>query len=101
MRHFLTLILLACSSLCYGQFTKDKEPAVPSVDTVAAAQSYYASLSAVRTDANVYICDSNTAKAYHNSQNCRGLVKCTHEVVKVTKREAEGDYGRVPCQVCY
>ena len=101
MRHIFTLLLLACSSLCYGQFTKDKEPIAPSIDTVAAAQSYYASLTAARTDANVYICDSKTAKAYHKGEDCRGLNRCTHEVVKVTKREAEEEYGRVPCQVCH
>ncbi len=97
IRHFITLLLLAYSSLCHGLLTKDKEPAVPSVDTVAATQSYYASLAAERTDVAVYICDSKTAKAYHQDEDCRGLNRCTYKVVKVTKKE----YGRVKCQVCY
>jgi hypothetical protein len=66
-----------------------------------AAQSYYAQLEAAQEENNVYLCDSNTAKAYYNNQNCRELRRCTHGVMKVTKKEAEGDYGRVPCQVCY
>jgi hypothetical protein len=101
MRHFFTILLLASSSLCFGQFTRDKEPVFPSIDTVAAAQSYYTSIAATRTDAGVYLCDSKIAKAYHSSQNCRGLVKCTHGVVKLTKKEAEEEYGQVKCQVCY
>ncbi len=101
MRHLFTLLLLVGSLQCFGQFTRDKEPVVHSIDTVATAQSYYASIAAARTDASVYICDSKTAKAYHKDQDCRGLSRCTHEVVKVTKKEAEEDYGQVKCQVCY
>jgi hypothetical protein len=101
MKLLFTLNLLAVSSMCFGQFTKDKKPVAPSIDTVAAAQSYHTSLAAARTDAKVYICDSKTAKAYHKDEDCRGLNRCTHGVVKVTKREAVEEYGRVPCQVCY
>jgi hypothetical protein len=43
----------------------------------------------------MYICDSKTAKAYHKGQNCWGLNRCMHAVVKVTKREAGEEYGRV------
>jgi hypothetical protein len=68
-----------------------------------AAQSYYAQLEAAQEENNVYLCDSNTAKAYYNNQNCRELRRRLRHlgVMKVTKKEAEGDYGRVPCQVCY
>ncbi len=109
MRHFLTLLLLASSSLCFGQIARDSEPTSPLVASVAAAQSHQAGQDSVRTTRtdsprsgdHVYICDSQTDKSYHNSQNCGGLVKCTHEVVKVIKKEAEEDYGRVKCQVCH
>ncbi len=101
MRHLLTLLLLAGSSLCYGQFIRDSEPEEPLLVSAAAAQSYYAQLYAAQAENEVYICDSNTAKAYHSNQNCRGLNRCTHEVVKVIKKEAEEEYGRVKCQVCY
>ena len=101
MKHFLTLLLMAGSLQCFGQFTRDKEPTVPSIDTVAAAQSYHASLAAARTDASVYICDSKTAKAYHKDEDCRGLSRCTHAVVKVTKKVAEENYSRAQCHVCY
>jgi hypothetical protein len=101
MKHFLTLLLLAGSLACFGQIARNTEPIAPSAGTAAAAQSQHTSLTAARVDPTVYICDSNTAKAYHASEDCRGLNRCTHEVVKVTKKEAEEQYGRVKCQVCY
>ncbi len=101
MRHLLTLLLLACSSLYCCQTARDTMPEAPYMVAAFAAQSYYAQLEASREENNVYICDSQTAKAYHASENCRGLNRCTHEVVKVTKKEAEEEYGRVKCQVCY
>ena len=72
MRHFLTLLLLAGSLLCFGQIARDSEPAAPLVAQVAAAQLQQTeqdSTRATRTGTQVYICDSNTAKAYHSSQN--------------------------------
>jgi hypothetical protein len=109
MRHFLTLLLLAGSSLCFGQIARDSEPTAPILAQVAAAQSHQAgqdSTRNVRPDSArhqpaVYICDSKTAKAYHKGEDCRRLNGCTYEVVKVTKKEAEEEYGRVKCQVCY
>ena len=101
MRHFLTLLLLTGSSLCYGQFARDSEPLEPSLVSAAEAQTYYAQLYASQSSGQVYLCDSKTAKAYYKDQNCRGLDQCTHEGVKVTNKQAEEDHGRVPCQVCY
>ena len=37
----------------------------------------------------VYICDSEGAKKYHLSKNCRGLKSCTHKIIKVTIEEAK------------
>jgi hypothetical protein len=109
MKHFLTLLLLAGSSLCFGQIARDSEPAAPIVAQVAAAQSHQAGPDSSRdtrpdsprSSGQVYICDSQTAKACHAFESCRGLNRCTHAVVKVTKKEAEEEYGREKCQVCY
>ncbi|WP_268848924.1 hypothetical protein [Flavobacterium aestivum] len=37
---------------------------------------------------SVYICISKTASKYHLTTNCRGLNQCTHEVRKVSLKEA-------------
>ncbi|MGN6354122.1 MAG: hypothetical protein ACTHLB_12080, partial [Parafilimonas sp.] len=49
----------------------------------------------------VYICVSRTAYVYHKTKECRGLSRCTHEIKKITKKEAVDDYGRRACKVCY
>lgn len=36
----------------------------------------------------VYICDSGGATKYHLDKDCRGLGRCTHNIVLVTKSEA-------------
>jgi hypothetical protein len=48
----------------------------------------------------VYVCSGGSAYAYHNSEGCAGLNRCTHTVNAVTVVEAEG-MGRRPCKKCY
>ncbi|HEY4206250.1 MAG TPA: hypothetical protein VGM31_05550 [Puia sp.] len=48
----------------------------------------------------VYICNSSGAYAYHSSKNCRGLNRCTHEILKVTLSDAIKIYKRKPCKIC-
>lgn len=48
----------------------------------------------------VYICDNPSAVAYHKSEYCRGLQKCTHEILKVSLTEAAARKLR-PCKICY
>lgn len=38
----------------------------------------------------VYVCDSPNAAKYHLKEDCKGLAKCTHKVVKMTVKEAQG-----------
>jgi hypothetical protein len=45
---------------------------------------------------NVYICNSSSAKKYHYSSSCRGLNACKHEVIKVSKEDAQKS-GRTLC----
>lgn len=49
----------------------------------------------------VYVCDSKTSVAYHEYKDCRGLQKCTHEIVYVTKKDAVNKYGKRACKICY
>ena len=51
--------------------------------------------------AEVYICLSANAKAYHAKKECKGLDACTHTIKKVTEKEAINDYNRRACKVCY
>lgn len=50
--------------------------------------------------AGVYICNSSTAYAYHSSDHCRGLNRCSHGVIKVSLNDAIKKYHRQPCKIC-
>ena len=47
----------------------------------------------------VLICQSPDAYAYH-AFRCRGLARCSYEVVRVSKAEAQNRNYR-PCRNCY
>lgn len=49
---------------------------------------------------SVYICYSSTSYAYHSSPNCRGLNRCTHEIIKVSLEDAKNKYNHRPCKIC-
>jgi len=53
-----------------------------------------------KVETYVYICDSRTAYAYHSSENCRGLNRCNHKLLKITLSEAINIYHRKPCKIC-
>ena len=46
---------------------------------------------------SVYICQRKSAYAYH-AQVCRGLARCTHGIVKVSKAQAI-KMGYKPCKI--
>jgi len=48
----------------------------------------------------VYICISRTAHKYHSRADCRGVLRCTHEVKMVTKAAAIR-MGYTACKICY
>jgi hypothetical protein len=48
---------------------------------------------------SVYICQSRSAYAYH-AYECRGLARCTHGIIKITKAQAI-KMGYRPCKICY
>ena len=49
----------------------------------------------------VYICNSEGSVAYHSTTDCKGLNKCTHEVLTVTLDDAVDKYKRRACKLCY
>ena len=51
-------------------------------------------------DTSVYFCDSSTSVAYHASENCKGLNKCTHNIIRITVNDAIGR-GKRACKICY
>lgn len=53
-----------------------------------------------KSDKIVYICDGPKAKVYHSSPNCRGLNRCSGNIVKVSVSKAK-EMGRRPCKICY
>lgn len=48
----------------------------------------------------VYICTGPKATKYHRTDKCRGLEKCSKNVIKVTQAYAE-EMGRSKCKICY
>lgn len=47
----------------------------------------------------VYVCTGSTAKRYHSIVDCKGLSKCSGEIIELTVAEAE-DYEKTPCKMC-
>jgi len=57
-------------------------------------------LCAFTVETKVYVCDSPKAVAYHSRENCRGLQKCTHDIIAMSVAAAK-DRGLRTCQICY
>lgn len=47
----------------------------------------------------VYVCSGPSAKRYHSVGDCKGLRKCSGEVLEMTVEESEGE-GKTPCRIC-
>jgi len=52
------------------------------------------------TESAVYVCMSKGSVAYHNSDRCSGLNRCTHTVKAMSVADAQ-DLGKRACQKCY
>lgn len=50
-------------------------------------------------DEIVYICTGRLSKAYHITEDCRGLKNCSKDIEEVTKSEAE-NMSRHLCGFC-
>ncbi len=87
MKPFLpTLTLLL--ALAGASLAAPPRPAAP----VAAAPA--------RPSATVYVCMSKTSYAYHSSEACTGLNRCSHPLKAMPTAEAE-KLGKRACQKCY
>lgn len=53
----------------------------------------------LKTD-SVFICVSGRAYAYHSTLECRGLQRCTHQIIKISLYEAVNKYGYRACKIC-
>ena len=48
----------------------------------------------------VYICNNKNTKVYHVTQSCKALKKCSHEIITVSKIDAEKKYAKRACKMC-
>lgn len=48
----------------------------------------------------VYVCTGPTARTYHATPNCRGLSRCSGDVVELSEDEAVDELQRRPCKIC-
>lgn len=86
MRKILFIVLLACLS-----FTDQ---------TIAQTQTTQPKKKEQKKETQVYVCDSRSAYVYHLSRSCRGLIRCTHGLLKMGLSEAKNNYGRRDCKIC-
>lgn len=67
----------------------------PAIETIAShneKQSYKSE--------TVYICTGPSSKRYHKSNHCKGLRRCSGEVISVSKSKAVAQ-GKTPCKICH
>jgi hypothetical protein len=53
-----------------------------------------------RLTATVYVCMSNTSYAYHSSDACNGLNRCSHPLKAMSTADAE-KLGKRACHRCF
>ena len=52
------------------------------------------------SDVTVYVCTGPMSKKYHATKDCRGLNKCSEDIIAVSLEKAK-NMGRGPCGICY
>lgn len=52
------------------------------------------------SDGDVYICTGPQSEAYHKSDDCKGLRRCSGTIEKISKEDAKF-IGRRACRFCY
>ncbi|MBR5147764.1 MAG: hypothetical protein IKV15_01015 [Bacteroidaceae bacterium] len=57
-------------------------------------------LASCAEDKGVYICTGSMSRRYHKKETCKGLDRCSGEILKVSVEEARS-YKRTPCRFCY
>lgn len=89
MKYLLLTLLLAVPGFASAQTAHPRHRA-----------AHHVAPRPVATAPRVYVCGGSSAYAYHSSDGCAGLNRCSHGVSAVTVAEAEG-MGRRPCKKCY
>jgi len=49
---------------------------------------------------HVYICTGPKSETYHKTIECKGLRRCSKEIIEITVGKAK-KMGRRPCKMCY
>ena len=57
-------------------------------------------LSFTQGDKTVYVCVSTSSVAYHSTQSCKGLSKCTHTIKGMSETDAK-NMGKRKCKLCW
>ncbi|SDM22064.1 hypothetical protein SAMN04488090_2879 [Siphonobacter aquaeclarae] len=60
----------------------------------------FLTLSPVSREKTVFICYSRSAYAYHADSLCHGLQRCTHQIFRISRRQAEQKRYQ-PCKICF
>ncbi len=68
--------------------------------TFSISSPSFAGTKRVTTEDNVYLCNGPSSKVYHRSENCKGLNRCSTQIVKVTLSAAKSK-GRRACRIEY
>lgn len=79
MRTLFAIMIIGCLSISCSRDQKQAKPAVNSE--------------------SVYVCTGSSAKRYHSTESCRGLSRCSGEILEMAVEEAE-EHGRTPCRMC-
>lgn len=51
-------------------------------------------------DTYVYMCTGPSSKRYHKTDKCKGISRCSKEILEVKKSYADS-IGRKACKMCY
>lgn len=54
----------------------------------------------ISAEENVYLCNGPSSKVYHRSENCKGLNRCSTQILKVSLSTARNK-GRKACRIEY
>ncbi|WEK35625.1 MAG: hypothetical protein P0Y53_24330 [Candidatus Pseudobacter hemicellulosilyticus] len=100
MKRLLTVLTLLSLLLILTASVQVPVQAATMAPVAAVAANSQASPDAPVPAATVYICKSPSAVAYHSDGDCRGLNRCTHTIVRVSKESAV-EYGYRACGYCY
>lgn len=70
-----------------------------SIIALACAVTSCTSGSLGRQDGGVYVCTGGSSKRFHIDEDCKGLMRCSGNVVVMDEDEARMA-GRTPCRLC-